>query len=151
MTLPSFEYLERARRLVDQNVLVCQSMLIAHLLTRNDIPGFTWDDVTNLCDDSTDAIEEYLTHQTDLDPDDWNELPFDERETLGQEHGFEPEPHEIYEWWGVTPYLAQRLSGIGQPILDNDFGTWWGRTCTGQAIYIDHVIARLLRDGFVDP
>jgi hypothetical protein len=144
------DYEQQARRFVECHVLLCQSALIEQLLARNDIPGFTWDDVTNLYDDGVDAIEEYLTHQTDLAPDDWHELPFDEREALARDHGFEPEPQEIYEWWAVTPYLAERLSEVGQPILDNDFGKWWGRTCTGQAIYADGVIARLLRDGHVD-
>jgi hypothetical protein len=151
MTALSFTYQERARQFVEANVLVCQSSLIDHLLALGDIPGFTWDDVTNLYDDSVDAIEEYLTNVPGLEPDEWHELPFDERETLAQEHGFEPEPQEIFEWWVVTPYVARRLCQMGQPMLENDFGTWWGRTCTGQAIYIDDVITRLLRDGFEQP
>jgi hypothetical protein len=151
MTALSFTYEERAQRFVDQNVLTGQSMLIEHLLARGDIPGFTADEITNLYDDSMAAVDEYLTHQSDLGAQDWQELPFDRREELAREHGFEPEPQEIFEWWAVTPYMAERLSEIGEPILDNDFGTWWGRTCTGQAICIDYTIRQLLRDGFVGP
>jgi hypothetical protein len=77
-------------------------------------------------------------------------LPFDERESFAQEHGFEPQRHETYEWWVVTRYVSQRLAEFGEPILDNDFGTWWGRTCTGQSICLDHVIGRLLGDGLAD-
>jgi hypothetical protein len=67
--------------------------------------------------------------------------------SIAQEHGFEPEPHEIYEWWVVTPYVRGAPCPFGEPILDNDFGTWWGRTCTGQSICLDHVIGRMLEDG----
>lgn len=144
------DYEQRARRFVECHVLLCQSGLIGHLLARNDIPGFTWDDVTNLCDDSVEAVEEYLFYKSPLEATDWQELPFDERESLAREHGFEPEQQEIYEWWAVTPYLAERLSQVGEPLLENDFGRWWGRTCTGQAISMDRVIARILHDGHAD-
>ena len=145
----STTYEERARRFVANNVLLCQSSLLDLLLKRNDVPGFMWDDVTNLYDGSIDAVEEHLASVDEVTPDEWHDLPFDEREELAREHGFDPEPHEIYEWWVVSSYMAERLSELGQPILDNGYGTWWGRTCTGQSIYLDHVIARLLGDGFV--
>ena len=147
MNALSFTYQERARRFVNENMLVCQSVLLTHLF-ENNVSGFSWDNVTNLYDDSTEAVEEYLMHQSGLEAVAWHELPFDEREALAREHGFEPEPQEVYEWWVVTSYVAECLSQIGQPILENDFGTWWGRTCSGQAIYMDHVIRKLLRDGF---
>jgi hypothetical protein len=136
------DYQERARRFVEGNVLVCQSSLIDHLLGRGDVPGFTVDDIENLYDASADAITEYLSGA--LDTDEWRAQPPEARERLAQDHGFEPEPHEIYEWWVVTPYLAKRLQELGQPLLTNDFGTWWGRTCTGQAVYADHVIGRII-------
>ena len=30
-----------------------------------------------------------------------------------------------------------------EPILETDFETWWGRTCTGQSIYLDYNIQEL--------
>ena len=30
-----------------------------------------------------------------------------------------------------------------EPILETDLGTWWGRTCTGQAIYLDYDVQEL--------
>ena len=30
-----------------------------------------------------------------------------------------------------------------EPILETDIGTWWGRTCTGQSIYLDYNIQEL--------
>jgi hypothetical protein len=47
------------------------------------------------------------------------------------------EPQEVYEWWLVSSWLAGELSAIGEPVIDNDYGYWWGRTCTGQAIKLD--------------
>lgn len=49
-------------------------------------------------------------------------------------------PQEIYEWWLISPWLAKRLREAGEPILKTDFGYWWGRTVTGQAIKFDYVI-----------
>jgi hypothetical protein len=50
------------------------------------------------------------------------------------------EYQEIFEWWATSDWLADKLREHHQPILTNDYGTWWGRTCTGQAIKMDSVI-----------
>ncbi|MFN8458611.1 MAG: hypothetical protein U0401_28820 [Anaerolineae bacterium] len=47
---------------------------------------------------------------------------------------------EIYEWWFVTKCLYQDLKEAGEPVIDSDYGHLWGRTCTGQAIFLDSVI-----------
>ena len=47
---------------------------------------------------------------------------------------------EIYEWWVVSDWLVKKLQERGEPILENIYGTWWGRTTTGQAILLDAVI-----------
>lgn len=56
------------------------------------------------------------------------------------------EPQEIYEWWLISPWLSKKLLIEGQPILDNDYGVWWGRCATGQAIMMDYVIQQIYDD-----
>jgi hypothetical protein len=53
------------------------------------------------------------------------------------------EPAEIYEWWEVGDWLAERLACEGECVIRNGLGDWWGRCCTGQAAYLDSVIQRL--------
>lgn len=53
------------------------------------------------------------------------------------------EPKEIFEWWAITDWLAGKLENVGEPILFSDYGTWWGRTCTGQSIELDGVIQKI--------
>ncbi|MEQ9617077.1 MAG: DUF2958 domain-containing protein [Phycisphaerales bacterium] len=48
-----------------------------------------------------------------------------------------PDDREIYEWWLIDSRLAEELRSVGEHIVDNDYGTWWGRSCTGQAIKMD--------------
>jgi len=50
------------------------------------------------------------------------------------------EYREIYEWWSISDWLTEKLREHKEPILENDYGTWWGRTTTGQAIKMDSVI-----------
>lgn len=52
-------------------------------------------------------------------------------------------PQEIFEWWVVSPWIAKKLLLAGEPVIDNEFGQWWGRTTTGQAIALDEVIEEL--------
>ena len=90
-----------------------------------------------------ETIEEFLLYETDFDPDNYCVLPFDEREALAETHGFEPQMKEIYEWWLVAPFFANVLDEQDEPILVTDYGTWWGRTCTGQSLVCDWIIQRL--------
>ena len=50
---------------------------------------------------------------------------------------------EIYEWWFVSRWLYERLRKAGEPVIDSDYGYLWGRTCTGQAIFLDAVIEQI--------
>ena len=48
---------------------------------------------------------------------------------------------DILEWWLVTHWLAELLIENGESVLSEYGNNWWGRTCSGQAIYMDSVIA----------
>ena len=50
---------------------------------------------------------------------------------------------EVMEWWLVTPYLAEQLKAEGETVLEEFDCYWWGRTCSGQAIYMDAVISQI--------
>ena len=52
---------------------------------------------------------------------------------------------EVYQWWSVSSRLAEKLSNTGEIIIDNDFGTWWGRTLCGQAIEMDGTIQKAIK------
>ena len=52
---------------------------------------------------------------------------------------------EVFEWWLVTPYLAELLKENGEIIFADYDCYWWGRTITGQALYIDRVIQEIAR------
>jgi hypothetical protein len=48
------------------------------------------------------------------------------------------EPQEVFEWWVINDtFLADDLRNLGEPILDNGYGRWWGRGSTGQSIALD--------------
>jgi hypothetical protein len=50
------------------------------------------------------------------------------------------EPEEALEHWLVSEWLAHRLREEGEMVIDFMNLTIWGRTTSGQAIYIDSVI-----------
>lgn len=54
---------------------------------------------------------------------------------------------EIYEYWAVTPWLAEKLANQGERVDQDFYGLCiWGRTCTGQAIYMDSVIHLIVKN-----
>jgi len=60
------------------------------------------------------------------------------------------EAAEVFEWWRVSSWLCDQLRAAGYVVLDNGYGHWWGRTCTGQAVIMDGtlqtVAARLVKE-----
>lgn len=50
---------------------------------------------------------------------------------------------EPYEWWRVTEWLCRELSDIGEVVIDNSYGYWWGRCTTGQALIMDGVLQKI--------
>lgn len=53
------------------------------------------------------------------------------------------EPAEVYEWWRVSSWLCDQLHSIGEVTIDNGYGRWWGRCCTGQGYIMDGVLQRI--------
>ena len=116
----------RLRAFVEREVIVNQTMLVERLLANGQ---FMIDDIENLYPQtgfSTGICCECSGEDQELDED---EVCADCQV-----------PPEIFEWWLVTNWFARKLQSHGEPILTSEYGTWWGRTCTGQAIYLDCVI-----------
>lgn len=53
------------------------------------------------------------------------------------------EAAEVYEWWRVSEWLCNALHGIGEVTIDNGYGYWWGRQCTGQGYLMDGTLQRI--------
>ena len=56
------------------------------------------------------------------------------------------EPKEIFEWWFVTEWLAEKLTEYDEPVMAYDNGFIWGRTTTGMAIAHDTPMVYIARD-----
>lgn len=50
---------------------------------------------------------------------------------------------EVQEWWAVSQHLAFQLRQIGAVVLENEFGTWWGRREIGMHLNQDDELIRL--------
>ena len=48
---------------------------------------------------------------------------------------------DILEWWLVTPWLARQLENHDETVIEEYGCHWWGRRTSGQAIYMDEVMA----------
>ena len=57
-------------------------------------------------------------------------------------------PAEIFEWYSITSSFVRRaLLNQGEAVLQTDYGDWWGRSCTGQAILLDHTFWDIYQEG----
>lgn len=56
------------------------------------------------------------------------------------------EEKEVYEWWIVDGWLLDKLESKGEVVLRSDYGDWWGRGTSGQAIAMDTVIEDIVKE-----
>ena len=52
---------------------------------------------------------------------------------------------EVMEWWAISWDFVDRLINHGQIVLETDFGYWWGRQTSGQAIIQDGTFQKMIR------
>ena len=52
---------------------------------------------------------------------------------------------DILEWWLVTEPFSRLLKAEGEYILEALDCFWWGRTTSGQAIFMDSVISDIVK------
>jgi len=53
---------------------------------------------------------------------------------------------EVFEYWLVTPWLAEKLKEQGELVVEDFYNlVIWGRQTTGQVIYADGVIGRIVK------
>jgi hypothetical protein len=58
---------------------------------------------------------------------------------------------DIYEWYFVSEWFSAQLAKFGEPVIRTNEYDIWGRTCTGQAVYMDGVILRITElAGYLD-
>ncbi len=127
---------------VMREIYACQSALVEEALKRQ---MFTVDQVENLYRPfDGELLSPSVCFRCK------SKLPFLDSETGQCENCYEEtqEPQEIFEWWLVSSWFGRKLLMEGEPILDNGYGVWWGRTTTGQVISMDYVIEKIYDDIF---
>ena len=120
------------QKFIQNHIYRNQSSLITHL-QENFVEGFNFDDIENLY--MTD--EEIVNYMGSYDED------VSEQELIDEVRDNGEDINEIYEWYLVSDWFLDRLREINEPIIDNDYGEYWGRCGTGQAICLDHNIQEL--------
>lgn len=146
---------ERAEALAEREIYPCQSCLVDALL-KLEGEDFTRDDNRSFASEwGIEAIENLYPDPSDWTMEDCREYLDDRGIDLEQFDGLDAwrdavrenaEPQEPLEWWPVSHWLCAELREIGQPIIDNSYGWWWGRTCSGQAILADGTLQQIARN-----
>lgn len=87
----------RIEQLVNREIYLNQSHLVEDLILK---PNPDWIvHIDNYYDESSEAIKDFLTYETNIEEEYISELDVFERHNLTIKHGFESSPQEIFEWW----------------------------------------------------
>lgn len=54
--------------------------------------------------------------------------------------------NDVQEWWLVDSWLAEQLQQQGEVVIEEYGCYWWGRSTSGQAIYLDSVIQSICEE-----
>ena len=102
-------------------------------LQEKDVDGFYFDDIENFYMSDEEIIQEYGAYAR----------PMTDEQVIEHVRDNGEDVNEVFEWYLVSDWFLDRLREINEPIIDNDYGEYWGRCCTGQSIYLDHNIQEL--------
>ena len=57
---------------------------------------------------------------------------------------------QIFEWWCVNKFLAEKLKGKGEYIIEYGCGHWWGRTTSGQQIIAEGIMQEIAKELYAE-
>ena len=123
------------REFIHSHIYRNQSYLVTDLM-QQEIIGFYYGDIENLYLTDEEIIKYHLD-EIELNKDS-KEITSDMLDDFRYDN-----PQEILEWYLVSDWLLDRLREINEPIIDNNYGEYWGRCSTGQAICLDYNIQEL--------
>ena len=105
-----------------------------------------WEEVSE--EEADKLLEKYQEKIADLeDEEDSDEKRIQlYRDAVNSIEDAEPTYPEIFEYWFVTDWFAEKLKEKRETIIDEFALKIWGRTCTGQAIYLDSIIEEIYRE-----
>lgn len=118
------------RKFIEPHIHRNQSLLVRHLQEQN-VEEFYFDDIENLYYTDEQLKSYYPEDVKGMSDEELNEFRYD----VGW--------REIYEWYLVSDWFLSKLREIDEPYIENNYGDYWGRTCTGQSIYLDYSIQKL--------
>jgi hypothetical protein len=131
----------QAERLEAQDIYCVDRLVVELLNFPRPYPGFSWEDISNTTVDpsdwSRDQCRAWLEDHTNADTTGVQALSACQE--LVTDHAGDHQA-EIFEWYRVSTYLGEALEAAGYVTLRNDYGDWWGRTTTGQALIMDGVL-----------
>ena len=138
----SKEVHELAEKYIQRDILACQSGLVDSLIKLNSelpnndhyIEEYSYENVENLSMNNEALLSYY-------DYENYSDLAKEEFIENARNDGSDIQ--EIFEWWLVSNWLATQLLKQGEPILTTAYGSYWGRTCTGQSIILDGTIQKI--------
>ena len=98
--------------------------------------------VSKLMDKEVISIEDYINfYKSDETIKSDHDVKTEEEIQEIRDNG--EDTQEVYEHWLCSDWFISQMKNQDEPILETDFETWWGRTCTGQSIYLDYNIQEL--------
>ena len=113
------------RNFIDRHILACQSYLVSELMKKEVI-----------------SIEDYINFYKS-DETIKSEYDVKTEEEIQEIRDNGEDMQEVFEHWLCSDWFINQMKNQNEPILETDIGTWWGRTCTGQSIYLDHNVQEL--------
>lgn len=143
MDIHSSENQKILRKFVEREVVMLASDIV-DALQQSNLEWFESWDITNLyrypCSECGGEMKQQY------DSDDHN-MPLDIWICESCNHTTNDEPdtemQEVYEYWFVSKFLAEKLEEKGEVIIKEFNHPIWGRCTTGQAIFLDGVMGNI--------
>lgn len=93
-------------------------------------------------DDESDEAFNERYDAWDKKNDEFNDRIAELEDRISDLEDEQSEMPDVFEWYAVSDWLANSLYELGEVVI-RGWHNYWGRGCSGQAVYMDGVMSRL--------
>jgi hypothetical protein len=147
------------RQLVRRDIIHCVSSMISAFLEEekwfNELADvLNIPDYEGACENNdinvyySNACEAYMFEEVDGTESECFDTYFEACQAAADHYNLDCDYREALEHWAVTKWLGEKLQAHGEMVIFGflDFEAIWGRTTSGQAILLDHVIGEIAEE-----
>jgi hypothetical protein len=108
--------------------------------------GYHTDNIENMTMTDDEIYENFIEGYYTFESTEEEEIEEEKMAKIEEFRDSGEDRKEVLQWFRVSGFLYSWLKKFNEVVLETEDSTYWGRTCCGQATFLDHVIQQIAQE-----